>query len=169
MPDGSHSLEEPHSWTAREWLRNKLVGKEVTFQVEYKVPFAGAQRDCAIIYLNGENINDTMVSLGLAEVSKRSQNKENPEVLRMSELEENAKAQQLGKWSSEKPVTRTIVADIEDGQKLVGKTYSGIVEHVRDGPTLRIGLLMPSSGTDVVYQMAYVQLAGIRCPMANEP
>ena len=28
---------QPYAWQSREWLRKKLVGKEVLFSVEYKV------------------------------------------------------------------------------------------------------------------------------------
>lgn len=39
MPDGTYTSDEPYAWDAREFLRKKLVGKEVAFRVEYKLPF----------------------------------------------------------------------------------------------------------------------------------
>lgn len=39
MPDGSHTVDEPFAYEAREFLRKKLVGKEISFRIEYKVPF----------------------------------------------------------------------------------------------------------------------------------
>ena len=39
MPDGTYTADEPFAWDAREYLRKKLVGKEVSFRVEYKLPF----------------------------------------------------------------------------------------------------------------------------------
>ena len=39
MPDGTYTKDEPFAWNAREYLRKKLVGKEVSFRVEYKLPF----------------------------------------------------------------------------------------------------------------------------------
>ena len=35
-PEGS-TPDEPHGWESREFLRNKLVGKEVLFKTEYKI------------------------------------------------------------------------------------------------------------------------------------
>lgn len=39
MPDGTYTQDEPYAFQAREFLRTKLVGKEVLFRVEYRVPF----------------------------------------------------------------------------------------------------------------------------------
>lgn len=41
--------DEPYAWEAREFLRKKLVGKEVVFTVEYKVPSSG--REYGFLYL----------------------------------------------------------------------------------------------------------------------
>lgn len=40
---------QPFAWEAREFLRKKLIGKEVLFSVEYKVPGTGREYGC--IYL----------------------------------------------------------------------------------------------------------------------
>ncbi len=39
LPDGTYTEDEPYAWEAREFLRKRLVGKEVAFRVEYKLPF----------------------------------------------------------------------------------------------------------------------------------
>ena len=41
--------DEPFAWEAREFLRKKLIGKEVVFTVEYKVPSTG--REYGFLYL----------------------------------------------------------------------------------------------------------------------
>ena len=41
--------DEPFAWEAREFLRKKLIGKEVVFTVEYKVPSSG--REYGFLYL----------------------------------------------------------------------------------------------------------------------
>lgn len=41
--------DEPFAWEAREFLRKKLVGKEVVFTIEYKVPSSG--REYGFLYL----------------------------------------------------------------------------------------------------------------------
>ena len=40
---------QPFAWEAREFLRKKVIGKEVTFTVEYKPPAAG--REYGFIFL----------------------------------------------------------------------------------------------------------------------
>lgn len=42
-------LLQPFAWEAREFLRKKLVGKEVSYTVEYKAP--GTGREYGAVYL----------------------------------------------------------------------------------------------------------------------
>lgn len=131
-----------------------------------------------------ENISELLVSEGLVEVVKRAQNKDNPEVIRLTELEEAAKAAGKGKWAaaaagtspSPAPIKRTLLQpDLDNGQALVGKTYDGIVEHVRDGATLRVGLFTSCSAAEAAdqgaidFQVVTLQLSGVRCPLSSEP
>lgn len=170
LPDGSHTADEPFAWESREFLRKKLVGKVIQFRVEYKVPFGNNQRECATIFLGTENINETLVNEGLVEVVKRAQNKDNPDVVRLIELEEAVKSSgSKGKWAGN-AIKRTILQEFENSQSFVGKTLDGIVEHVRDGSTMKVGLVLPSNDqSSLMYQMAMVVLSGVRCPQTNEP
>ena len=63
---------QPFAWEAREYLRKKLVGKEVSFTVEYKVP--GTGREYGVIYIGrdvtGENVTEALVAEGLVEVRR---------------------------------------------------------------------------------------------------
>lgn len=171
LQDGTYTTDEPYAWETREFLRKKLIGKEVSFRVEYKLPFGSTQRECAIVFLGDENINETLVTEGLAEVVKRNQNKDNPDVIRLTELEDSAKSASVGKWSSgEKAVSRVLLQEVEDGQPLIGQTFEGIVEHVRDGSTLRVGLILPqSTPTQIQYQVISLVLSGVRSPQSSEP
>lgn len=38
MPDGTYTNDEAFAWEAREFLRKKLVGKEISFRIDYKIP-----------------------------------------------------------------------------------------------------------------------------------
>ena len=40
---------QPYAWESREYLRKKVIGKEVFFTVEYKAPGTGREYGC--IYL----------------------------------------------------------------------------------------------------------------------
>lgn len=170
LPDGTHTVDEPYAWEAREYLRKKLVGKDVSYRVEYSVPFAGAQRECVLVYLGNECINDALVGQGLVEVQRRAQNKDNPEVLRLSELEAAAKSSGVGRWSGGKPIKRTLLQEVENPAPLLGKTFDAIVEHVRDGSTLRIGVFLPDSTENELHmQMTLFLLSGVRTPQTSEP
>lgn len=107
---------------------------------------------------------------GLVEVVKRNQNKDNADVIRLVELEETAKsAGNKGKWTVASK-RRTLLPEVENGGQLVGKSLTGIVEHVRDGSTLRVGLLMAGQEqSHVNYLLASVMLSGVRCPQTSEP
>lgn len=54
--------DEPFAWEAREFLRKKLVGKEVVFTVEYKVPSSG--REYGFLFLGKGSV--LVVSLPVA-------------------------------------------------------------------------------------------------------
>ncbi|CAG2123381.1 unnamed protein product, partial [Medioppia subpectinata] len=141
LPDGNFSNDEPHGWESREYLRKKLVGKEIQFRTEYKISMGQSQREFGFLFLADENVNDTVVIEGMAEVVRRQQNKDNAEVLRLIELEESAKTAQKGKWDAVS-TKREVLHEVEEPQKLVNKTLPAIVEHVRDGSTLRVALAL---------------------------
>ncbi len=110
---------KPYAFEAREFLRKKLVGKEVCF-----VRDANAQNvDRGTLYLgkdpaNGENIIESIVSAGLAEVRRLNKPRYNiiwltryskfltyfinsEEEVRLIALEDHAKSQGIGKWCKE--------------------------------------------------------------------
>lgn len=37
LQDGQFTTDETYAWEAREFLRKKLVGKEIQFKFEYKI------------------------------------------------------------------------------------------------------------------------------------
>lgn len=86
-----------------------------------------------------------------------------PELQRLQDLENAAKSAEKGKWSSE-PLSahiRDIKWTIESPRGLVdrlgGKPVKAVIEHVRDGSTVRAFLL-----PDFYY--VTLDMAGIRCP-----
>ena len=123
------------------------------------------QREFGVLYLGEENVNETVVREGMAEVVRRNQNKDNPDVLALIELEETAKTNQKGKWTDTSN-KREVLYEVEEPQKLVNKTFPAIVEHVRDGSTLRVALALEPQKR---YQMITLMLSGIRCPQNDAP
>ncbi len=71
---GEEQKDEPFAWEARERLRSALIGKEVVFSLDYKVP---SGREFCRVYLPssepgadgpGENMAESLVAEGLVEV-----------------------------------------------------------------------------------------------------
>lgn len=82
-------------------MRKKLVGKEVWFAVDYKVP---SGREYGIVLLGkdvatAENMTESIISVGLASVRREGKS----DLSALIELEEAAKAAKQGKWGSEAP------------------------------------------------------------------
>ena len=54
------------AWEGRELLRKKLVGRDVTFRVDYSIPTTG--REFGTVFLGSENITHTLIREGLVRV-----------------------------------------------------------------------------------------------------
>lgn len=155
--------DEPYAWEAREFLRKKLVGEEVWFTAE-KPPNAVREYGCLYYgkdFNAAENITETLVSEGLVNVRKESA-RNSPETAKLIELEEAAKAAGKGKWggnSSEH--VRDIKWSVENMRNFVdkqaGNPIKAIIEHVRDGSTVR-AFLLPD------FYHVTLMISGIRCP-----
>uniref|UniRef100_A0A671Z472 Staphylococcal nuclease domain-containing protein 1 n=1 Tax=Sparus aurata TaxID=8175 RepID=A0A671Z472_SPAAU len=100
QPDTKDTPDEPWAFQAREFLRKKLIGKEVCFTVEIKTALG---REYGMVYLGkdttGENIADSLVNEGLATVRREGIRGNNPDQARLCELEDQAKASKKGMWS----------------------------------------------------------------------
>ncbi|XP_026957842.1 staphylococcal nuclease domain-containing protein 1 isoform X1 [Sagmatias obliquidens] len=163
QPDAKDTPDEPWAFPAREFLRKKLIGKEVCFTIENKTPQG---REYGMIYLgkdtNGENIAESLVAEGLA-TRREGMRANNPEQNRLSECEEQAKAAKKGMWSegNGSHTLRDLKYTIENPRHFVDshhqKPVNAIIEHVRDGSVVR-ALLLPD------YYLVTVMLSGIKCP-----
>lgn len=163
QPDAKDTPDEPWAFPAREFLRKKLIGKEVCFTIENKTPQG---REYGMIYLgkdtNGENIAESLVAEGLA-TRREGMRANNPEQNRLSEYEEQAKAAKKGMWSdgNGSHTIRDLKYTIENPRHFVDshhqKPVNAIIEHVRDGSVVR-ALLLPD------YYLVTVMLSGIKCP-----
>ena len=63
----SQRVEEPYAFDAREFLREKIIGKKCEFTPEYE--FGG--RTYGTLIVNGENMNIAIVKAGLAKVIEK--------------------------------------------------------------------------------------------------
>ncbi|KAM7298323.1 staphylococcal nuclease domain-containing protein 1 [Ixodes scapularis] len=158
----SETKDEPFAWEAREFLRKKLVGKEVIFFVEYSV----SNRDYGTVYLgkdrSGENVAESLVSEGLVDVRQGGKGESHQ---RLCDLQEVAKSAGRGKHgpdaSSHVRDVKWTLRDNEDPRTFVDrhgrKPIPAVVEHVRDGSTVRV-MLLPD------FHYITLMLSGIRCP-----
>uniref|UniRef100_A0A669BHQ9 Staphylococcal nuclease domain-containing protein n=1 Tax=Oreochromis niloticus TaxID=8128 RepID=A0A669BHQ9_ORENI len=163
QPESKDTPDEPWAFQAREFLRKKLIGKEVCFTVEYK----NMHREYGMVYLGkdttGENIAESLVSEGLATVRREGFRGNNPEQARLCDLEDQSKASKKGLWSEGggAQTIRNIKYTIENPRNFVDslhqKPINAIIEHVRDGSVVR-ALLLPD------YYLVTVMLSGIKCP-----
>ncbi|EAA11810.3 staphylococcal nuclease domain-containing protein 1 [Anopheles arabiensis] len=162
--DGSR--DQPYAWESREYLRQRLIGQEVWFYSE-KPP--NANREYGYVKLgkepNAENIVESIVSEGLVTV-RRDNVRQTPEHARLIELEDAARRARKGLWSDapEGEHVRNIVWNIDNPKQFVdqhaGQLIKAIIEHVRDGSTVR-AFLMPNPR---VFQHVTLMMSGIRCP-----
>ena len=157
------SKDEPYAWEAREFLRKKLIGQDVTFVMEKSI---NTTRAYGTVWLgkdkNGENVAETLVSEGLVTVKKDTRNP-SAEQIRLTELENAAKQAKKGKWS-ESPASehiRDVKRTVDDPRKLVEKfgkkPVKAIIEFVFDGSTVR-ALLLPD------FYNVMLMISGVRCP-----
>lgn len=163
--NAEETKDEPYAWEAREFLRKKIVGKEVVFTVEYKVPSSG--REYGFLYLgkdasSGENVIEALVTEGLVTVRQEGV-RGSAELTRLLEIETTAKSNSKGKWSAgaSQEHVRDIKWAAENPRVLVdkykGKPIQAVVEHVRDGSTIR-AFLLPD------FYHVTLMVSGIRCP-----
>uniref|UniRef100_A0A0K2U0R1 Staphylococcal nuclease domain-containing protein 1 n=1 Tax=Lepeophtheirus salmonis TaxID=72036 RepID=A0A0K2U0R1_LEPSM len=159
--------DEPYAWEAREFLRKLLVGKSVLGTVNYTVP---SGREYGVLLYGSDdpetatNAAVTLLSAGLVKIRDSC----NDDVLK--EAFNSAKTQGKGIHceTSPKEVVRQIVWDLEDPRRLVeslnGKSCQSVIEHVRDGSTIRAFITPPGSDT---FHHVTLMLSGVRCPIVK--
>ncbi|ESN89999.1 hypothetical protein HELRODRAFT_186227 [Helobdella robusta] len=158
--------DEPFAWEAREFLRKKLIGKEVCFVLDPKT--VGNKKEYGVVYLgkdtSGENILEALVSEGLADVRKGGMRVDDNQT-RLIQLEEAAQTSKKGKWGPTESLSehvRDISWNLENPRQFVesnkGKEIDAVIEFVRDGCTVR-AFLLPS------FQYVTIMFTGIKTPM----
>jgi staphylococcal nuclease domain-containing protein 1 len=128
----------------REQLRRLLVGKEVTFEVVYKV---ASGREFGNVWLGKDNVALALAANGLVRVRAPNSDRDNsPYREELVRCEEAAKAAKSGIYSERASVlTRAnIVWNVSSVRPLIehnsGKRLDAVVELVRDPATLRVFL-----------------------------
>ncbi|KAE9119191.1 hypothetical protein PF007_g8643 [Phytophthora fragariae] len=129
---------EPYAWASRAHMCRLCVGKQVHFQVKYRV--AAINRDVGIVWLAHnacgveENLCAIQARTGFAKVKTPEQSRDGAEKKRTyadADAESNATVQWHGADAA------VLVSEYK------GKLVPAIVEAVRDGVSLRV-ILKPS-------------------------
>ncbi|KAG6842174.1 hypothetical protein C0991_001667 [Blastosporella zonata] len=159
---------EPWAFESREFLRTHTVGKEITFTSSHSLPSNDdVPRDLGNAEVGGVDLASELLKNGWAKL-KEIKREPTDEDLKRRELENEARTGGKGLWNPHGPQARAVHHTMpEDSQTFVaewkGKPLDAIVEHVRDGTTLRVRLLMP----DGEHQIVNIALAGVRSPRAS--
>ncbi|CAF2622375.1 unnamed protein product [Rotaria sp. Silwood2] len=166
---GGSTVDEPYAFETREFLRKKLVGREICYTIDFQIP--QSNRLMCTVYLGkdketGENIIESLLSEGLVELRQQTGARANdPKYQRLQIIDEQTKANKRGRYSDQiaDVHVRNMKWTLENPKQFVDEHKSqppldAIVEFVRDGNTVRC-LLLPS------YYLVTIQLTGIKCPM----
>uniref|UniRef100_A0A914W4V5 TNase-like domain-containing protein n=1 Tax=Plectus sambesii TaxID=2011161 RepID=A0A914W4V5_9BILA len=159
--------DEPYAWESREFLRKKVVGKEVTFFRDFT---ATSGREHGRIYLgdseNAENVTESSVAEGWVEVRQGTKGTDEY-TQKLNELQEAAKASKKGKWGPEEEAKnhiRDIKWTIDNPRNFVDslkqKPQKAVIEQVRDGATVR-ALLLPD------FHYITLVMSGVKAPMVR--
>lgn len=160
---GAESKDEPFAWESREFLRKKLVGKEVEFTVDYKVP-TGREFATILVGPAKENLAHLLVQEGFAKPREGGKGPVTAEQTELAAKAATAQAAQKGVYGSPESLAkavRNVTWNVENLRALVdsakGKPFDAVIENVRDGCTLRVTLLPAFQNVNVV-------LSGIKTP-----
>lgn len=150
----SFTRDEPFAWASREFLRKQLLDKKVELHVEHQ---QNERLYCTAVW-NGYDLAETVVSEGWAKPRVPSRGVPSTVLKILMLYDEEARAEQLGCYAptNGKDAVRVAGAPL----KLAGGAaeYTGVVEQVRSGSSLRVCIMKPG------FHFINVQLAGVASP-----
>lgn len=165
---GKNEPDQPFAWRAREFLRTWLIGKPVSFRVDYAHP-NGRSFATVVTADDGTNVAAAVVAEGLARVfppkgfDTANADASTP-VGQLLELEQVARAEGKGQWTSDEGAAarETRAVDYAPDTKALVEAHgrnavTAVVEHVLGGASFKV-LLLPS------YQNVTLLLAGVQAP-----
>jgi staphylococcal nuclease domain-containing protein 1 len=157
--------DEPYAWASREFLREKVIGKQVTFIVESVNPTSN--RESGSVHFNGENLSKVMAAAGLAKLRTPGPNETKPEDFEdIVAAEASAQSVTKGMWDTSKASMTAAIRNIPANEGLdcnalvdsfAKKPVKAIIERWRDGASFQCHLL-PSN------QFITVLLSGVQAP-----
>lgn len=180
---------EPWAAEAKEFLRQRLIGKEVSVRMEYtrKVPQAGGEDRVMSFgtvvvaeqstHETPKSVNNNVAELllvrGLAQVTKhRGDEERSGHFEDLINAEEAGKKGKKGVWGSKEPLVPRVNDITAPGSAARARQHlpflqragrlRGVVEYVLSGSRLKI--YVPKEGVTIAFSPS-----GIRCPGRDEP
>ncbi|CAN8073395.1 unnamed protein product [Agarophyton chilense] len=167
--------DEPYAWASREYLRQKLIGKVVTFRIDYRVQTLN--RIFATVFMPDDvSINLQVVSAGMARVRRPLNDAEDcsPEFDDLLAAEDKASANSIGLHSGESaPISRRVPrpdAQLIDSARFIdwcrGRQVHGIVEYVANGSAIKAFLtnVPGTSESHLGDRLLTLCISGVQCP-----
>jgi Micrococcal nuclease (thermonuclease) homologs len=124
--------DEPLAYEAREFLRQRLIGREVFFYIENKFN----DREYGRVIVDDEDVGALLLQEGLAKLLEDMKNKPyNYDKYR--EAQDSAQKKSKGVWSANAQKSVRTLAPIENPKKVLdkykGTKLAGVVEEFRNG------------------------------------
>lgn len=165
---GKDAVDEPFAFEAREFLRNKIIGRQVQFVV---VSSNDSGREYADVTFEGVNVANLLVDNGWATV-KASSGRMSPEREALLEMQQRAERHVLGIHRTKAGIksedfVRSL--DYNSDVKAIFANFrnvpiTAIVDSVRDGSSLRLELLGVDRKHPNVHPIVLMNLAGVQAP-----
>lgn len=168
-PRRNEPAEAPFQDAAKEFLRKKVIGKQVRMIIDGVKPANGEyeEKEVATLLLNDTNLNLLLVQEGWASVIRHRKDDTDraPNYDDLLAAQDIAKAEKRGMWSPKAPSVKSYVDASETVTKakmnLAGlqrhRKLPAIVDYVKSGS--RFTVLVPSEGVKLNFV-----LGGIRAP-----
>lgn len=165
---GKNSADEPYAWEAREFIRKKAIGQQVSFHVQHTF----GERDYGAIFVGDESLGSSLLKAGLA-VLKELPAGAKPTVERegLMAIETEAKEAKRGIWSKDAEADHVRKIDWQPSadtlfDRFHGKPIPAVVSQLRNGSALRCevaGSLGKAAG-GIPFMIVTLSLAGAQSP-----
>jgi len=154
---------EAFAWHSREFLRSRMIGKDVKFIVQRSVQNSN-RKFGTVILQTGQDLRHVILANGWATIDGRNDEKD---IEALEYNQEQAKGQKKGIWQDKntlgaEDVKRNVASPSDPSalfERLRDKKVDSIIEYVRDGSSFRVQAILDEKNVSLTFN-----LAGIACP-----